>query len=270
MPDVWEGAMSQTATPTPTRTEVEAVSDALCSLLVAHLVPVERVDDACRVVGIARSDLNDARIRYERGRLRPARPVETLPTVAGPAASPEPSRRLSGAWRGTNGSTYDGVVPRLSERRNGCSGSGTAGRGSAAAAAAPSSLGRGGETTTGAGAAGATSSPRPDGLDSAPTSPGSGGTAPTTSERFCVACTYWKPEADFCGDSRRCRECTNALKRDRYLSVSKAEAIERATIRYVVASGDPVTHCGMCGEELGEGEEVVARGVALHHARHDR
>lgn len=86
-------------------------------------------------------------------------------------------------------------------------------------------------------------------------------------DRFCTVCTYWKPESGFVGTT--CRECNNRIRRSRYLSVETEKACELATLRYLAAHGDPLLRCSTCGEFFRDDDEVVARGVAMHHASHE-
>lgn len=88
--------MTDLAVHPSTCTEVEAVADAVLSLMIARLISFAQLDEACRAVGIAHSDVRDARIRREGGRYRPPRPADCLPTVAGPAGEPKrpPIREL--------------------------------------------------------------------------------------------------------------------------------------------------------------------------------
>lgn len=79
---------------TPVRSEVECVGDALVALLSARLLPTDKAADACQVAGITLADLNDARIRRENGRSRPARRIDAWPNpepVKSATPSPTPS-----------------------------------------------------------------------------------------------------------------------------------------------------------------------------------
>lgn len=127
--------------PEPTMTEVGCAADTLVALLAARLVPANRAMEACRVVGIAWSDLDDARIRAQLGRTRPPRHAEMLPTLTTTDFARRPSDR---AFRGTNGSHHDGTVPKATKKGTTCSSTTTAG------AVAASDAGRI-ETPTGAG-----------------------------------------------------------------------------------------------------------------------
>lgn len=182
----------------PTHTEAEIAADALCSLLLVKLVPAEKAQDACEVVGITLVDLNNARLRRDNGRYRPPGHGDVLPTIKYDPP-PAPARKQT-KWP-------DAVEPFEPNP------------------------------------------PEPD------------------ADRFCTVCTYWKPVSGFAG--KTCRDCHNRIRRSRYLSVETAMAYERATLRYLVASCDPPIRCATCGDILREDDEVVARGVAMHHASHD-
>lgn len=78
----------------------------------------------------------------------------------------------------------------------------------------------------------------------------------------------WRPPDDFPPTGKRCRACFNRERRERYLSVERAAAIERATLRFVMAAEDPVVTCGRCSSPLLPGEDVVAVAAELIHARH--
>lgn len=215
-----------------TRTEVEAAADALCSLLVAKLVPALKAAEAMKAVGIAPSDLRDATMRRSNGLYRPPRRMEVLPTLTDPISVNKPAETGSrGVFRGDNGYSKTPTVDVLERNRAREAPSVTEQRRRREYQPSPAKL--------------------PD----------------RTYESFCAVCTQWKRTEQFRG--RRCIDCANQLKRDRYLSVEKANDLEQATIRYLVSSDDAPIRCSTCGELLEEDDVVVAHGVAVEHADHE-